>query len=206
VGRRKHYSGGYTWVDAVIRVGSMTTASALATSSRSRGKSVSRSASSSVTMPSCSAIGNTERHASTTRAKTSVSSARPSGPPRVNWGGSGPYAAGISHHTHAPARAEDLSNLPPAYIDVGELDIFSDEDLVYARGLTAAGVPTELHIHRGAPHAFEIFAPKSGVAQTCNRRPRAAPEVSVTACHRFQATDQAEVRAPLAPNGAHAYG
>jgi hypothetical protein len=50
-------SRGYTWVEAVISVGSMTMASLLATSSRSRGSNVSRSASSTVTVPSCPAIG-----------------------------------------------------------------------------------------------------------------------------------------------------
>ena len=40
----------------------------------------------------------------------------------------------------APARAEDLSGLPPTYLDVGDLDIFRDEDIDYARRLSAAGV------------------------------------------------------------------
>ena len=35
----------------------------------------------------------------------------------------------------APARAKDLSGLPPAYIDVGELDVFRDEDIEYATRL-----------------------------------------------------------------------
>ena len=65
----------------------------------------------------------------------------------------------------APARATDLSYLPPTYIDVGGLDIFRDEDLVHARRLTAAGVPTEFHLHPGCPHAFEIFAPTTEVAR-----------------------------------------
>ncbi|OBG29689.1 alpha/beta hydrolase [Mycobacterium sp. 852002-51057_SCH5723018] len=64
-----------------------------------------------------------------------------------------------------PARADDLADLPPAYIDVGGLDIFCDEDLVYARRLTAAGVPTEFHLHPGAPHAFEVLASTTEVAQ-----------------------------------------
>ncbi|MCA2319836.1 alpha/beta hydrolase [Mycobacterium intracellulare] len=65
----------------------------------------------------------------------------------------------------APARADDLSDLPPAYIDVGGLDIFCDEGLTYARRLTGAGVPTEFHLHAGAPHGFEIFAPRTDVAR-----------------------------------------
>lgn len=51
----------------------------------------------------------------------------------------------------APARCEDLSGLPPAFINVGQHDIFLDEDMAYARGLLAGGVPTELKVY---PHAF----------------------------------------------------
>ena len=50
----------------------------------------------------------------------------------------------------APARATDLTGLPDTYIDVGDLDIFRNEDITYARRLSDAGVPTELHLHPGA--------------------------------------------------------
>lgn len=63
----------------------------------------------------------------------------------------------------APARREDFAGLPPTYIDVGEIDIFRDEDVHYAARLSAAGVPVELHLHPGAPHAFEGLAPTSDV-------------------------------------------
>src|SRR6266516_2112160 len=59
----------------------------------------------------------------------------------------------------APARATDFSGLPPIYVEVGELDIFRDEDVEYARRTAAAGVSTELHVHPGVPHAWEIFSP-----------------------------------------------
>lgn len=65
----------------------------------------------------------------------------------------------------APARAQDLTGLPPTYIDVGDLDIFRDEDVAYAARLSAAGVPTELHVHPGCPHAFEGLAPTAEVSQ-----------------------------------------
>jgi acetyl esterase/lipase len=57
----------------------------------------------------------------------------------------------------APARAtvEDLRGLPPAYIDVGELDPFRDEDIAYASRLLQAGVPCELHVTPGVFHASE---------------------------------------------------
>jgi acetyl esterase/lipase len=65
----------------------------------------------------------------------------------------------------APARATDLTGLPDTYIDVGDLDIFRDEDIAYARRLSDAGVPTELHLHPGCPHAFEALARGADVSQ-----------------------------------------
>lgn len=65
----------------------------------------------------------------------------------------------------APARAADLAGLPDAYIDIGDLDIFRDEDIGYARRLADAGVATELHLHPGCPHAFEALARKADVSQ-----------------------------------------
>nr|OQO20589.1 hypothetical protein B0A51_10036 [Rachicladosporium sp. CCFEE 5018] len=69
--------------------------------------------------------------------------------------------------THAAGRAsiEDLKGLAPAYIDVGELDIFRDEDLEYARKLGKAGVSVEFHLYPGVPHAFEAFAPTTTIGQ-----------------------------------------
>ena len=57
----------------------------------------------------------------------------------------------------AAARAEDLEGLPPAYICVGTMDGFRDEDIAYAQRLLQAGVPTELHVLPGAPHGFELM-------------------------------------------------
>jgi acetyl esterase/lipase len=59
----------------------------------------------------------------------------------------------------APARLQDFKALPPVYIEVGELDIFREEDIRYALHLMNAGVPTELHVHPGAPHGFDRIAP-----------------------------------------------
>lgn len=61
----------------------------------------------------------------------------------------------------APARAEDLSGLPPAFIDVGTVDMFRDEDITFATRLMQAGVPTELHVNPGAYHASEVLAPQA---------------------------------------------
>jgi acetyl esterase/lipase len=65
----------------------------------------------------------------------------------------------------APPRATDLTGLPATYIDVGDLDIFRDEDIAYARRLADAGVPTELHLHPGCPHAFEALERGADVSQ-----------------------------------------
>lgn len=65
----------------------------------------------------------------------------------------------------APARLEHAHNLAPAYVEVGDLDIFRDEALAYAAKLAAADVPVELHVHRGAPHGFDRFSPEAGVSQ-----------------------------------------
>ena len=65
----------------------------------------------------------------------------------------------------APARAEDLSGLPPAFIDVGTVDMFRDEDIAFAQRLMQAGVPTELHIHPGSYHAAETFAADAALSR-----------------------------------------
>ncbi len=65
----------------------------------------------------------------------------------------------------APARADDLAGLPDTYIDVGDLDVFRNEDIAYARRLADAGVPTELHVYPGCPHAFEALAREAAVSR-----------------------------------------
>lgn len=65
----------------------------------------------------------------------------------------------------APARAEDLSGLPPAYIDVGTVDLFRDEDIAFANRLMQAGVPCELKVNPGSYHASEVFAPDAELSR-----------------------------------------
>jgi acetyl esterase/lipase len=65
----------------------------------------------------------------------------------------------------AAARATDLTKLPPAYIPVGALDLFVDENIEYAQRLIQAGVPTELHVYPGAFHGFDLFAPSAKVSK-----------------------------------------
>ena len=59
-------------------------------------------------------------------------------------------------YTAAPARATDLTGLPPALVCVGAVDGFLDEDVDYALRLVRAGVPVDLHVYAGACHGFQI--------------------------------------------------
>jgi acetyl esterase/lipase len=59
----------------------------------------------------------------------------------------------------APARATDLTNLPPTFIDCGSAEVFRDEDVAYAAAIWAAGGQAELHVWPGGFHAFDTFAP-----------------------------------------------
>ncbi|MED7926663.1 alpha/beta hydrolase [Nonomuraea sp. LP-02] len=65
----------------------------------------------------------------------------------------------------APARAEDLSGLPPAFIDVGEVEVFRDEDMDYASRLARAGVSTEFHLYPGAFHGFDMMVPDAALSR-----------------------------------------
>lgn len=66
----------------------------------------------------------------------------------------------------AASRAKDLSGLPPAYVCVGNEDLFCDEDIDYARRLSDAGVATELAVYPGLFHGADGFAPD---ARVCRR-------------------------------------
>ena len=69
----------------------------------------------------------------------------------------------------APARASDVSGLPPAYLNVGVEDLFRDEVMAYARRLMAADVPTELALFPGMYHAGEVFTPTAAISHRLNR-------------------------------------
>lgn len=65
-----------------------------------------------------------------------------------------------------PARIASLVGLPPAFIGVGAIDLFVEEDVSYAQALIAAGIPTQLLVIPGAYHGFDFIAPTSRAAQT----------------------------------------
>jgi acetyl esterase/lipase len=65
----------------------------------------------------------------------------------------------------APARATDLSGLPPAFVDVGSVDTFRDEDVDYATRIWQAGGVAELHVWPGGFHGFDGMAPDAALAR-----------------------------------------
>lgn len=64
-----------------------------------------------------------------------------------------------------PARVENLAGLPPAFIGVGSVDLFCDEDVDYAQRLIEANVQTELLVVPGAFHGFDALPFPSRLAQ-----------------------------------------
>jgi acetyl esterase/lipase len=64
----------------------------------------------------------------------------------------------------APARATDLSGLPPAFIDVGSAETFRDEDVAYASRIWLAGGSAELHVWPGGTHGFDDAAPAAAMS------------------------------------------
>lgn len=65
----------------------------------------------------------------------------------------------------APARATDLSGLPPTFIDVGAAETFRDEAVTYASRLWRAGVDAELHVFAGGFHGYDALAPHAAVSK-----------------------------------------
>jgi acetyl esterase/lipase len=64
-----------------------------------------------------------------------------------------------------PARVARVTGLPPAWIGVGAIDLFVEEDMEYARRLVHAGVATELRVVRGAFHGFDLLVPDAEVSK-----------------------------------------
>ena len=59
--------------------------------------------------------------------------------------------------------------LPPAYLCVGNEDLFRDEDVDYARRLNTAGVPCELAVFPGLYHGGDSFVPGAAVSRRLQR-------------------------------------
>lgn len=69
----------------------------------------------------------------------------------------------------SPARAQDLSGLPPTYVDVGSVDTLRDEDVDHALRVWRAGGDAELHVWPGGCHVFENFVPEAPLARRAVR-------------------------------------
>jgi acetyl esterase/lipase len=86
--------------------------------------------------------------------------------PKSNRFGWAAYLGNADPQVAVPARRDDLSGLPPAWIGVGTHDLFHDENLAYAERLTAAGVPCQVEVVPGAFHGFDLVVPKAPVSQS----------------------------------------
>lgn len=75
------------------------------------------------------------------------------------------YLGDADPNTAVPARRADLAGLPPAWLGVGTLDLFHDEDLAYAERLKEAGVPCHVEVVPGAFHGFDAVAPGAAVSR-----------------------------------------
>jgi acetyl esterase len=70
------------------------------------------------------------------------------------------YVPDATHRVHpdaSPLRAEDLSDLPPAYIITNGHDVLADEGRAYAERLADAGVPVVRRHHDDQAHGFVMM-------------------------------------------------
>lgn len=106
---------------------------------------------------------------------------RTDGPSAFVWSNASNRYAWTAYLGHAPseqeahpyasaARRADLTGLPPAWIGVGDIDLFHAEDLEYAQRLREAGVPVDLHVEPGMYHAADVLAGTSPSMQAFRRR------------------------------------
>ena len=151
--------------------GGLAAALALLARDRARGPR-SRSSSSSAR---CSTTASRRRRAGATASRCGAAS-------RTSSGGAATWASCTAATTcpryAAPARADDLTNLPPTLVIVGGADGFRDEDIEYAVRLMQSGVPTELHVLPGVPHGVQLAAASSAARRWRDAGRRAGSRVS----------------------------
>ncbi|MEE4022305.1 alpha/beta hydrolase [Gordonia sp. PKS22-38] len=75
------------------------------------------------------------------------------------------YLGDATPEVVAPARRDDLDDLAPAWIGVGSLDLFHDEDLAYAERLRDVGVDCDVEVIPGAYHAFDLLLTSAPVSK-----------------------------------------
>jgi len=69
----------------------------------------------------------------------------------------------------SPSRAEDLSGLPPTFLDVGSAEVLRDEVVNYATAIWASGGQAELHVWPGGFHGFHAAGPNTAIGRGANR-------------------------------------
>lgn len=70
----------------------------------------------------------------------------------------------------SPAEAEDVSNMPPTYIEVAEFDCLRDEGILFAKKLKESGVQVELHKVTGSVHGYDVIMRSKAVRRFMQRR------------------------------------
>lgn len=70
----------------------------------------------------------------------------------------------IEHNWAVPSRCQNLASLPPAWVGIGDLDLFLDESVAYSEALRGAGVECELIVSPRAPHGFDMLVPDADVS------------------------------------------
>ncbi len=90
--------------------------------------------------------------------------------------GCDPGAADVPEYA-SPARREDLSGLPPAWIGVGDADLFYEEAARYGERLLAAGTACDMHVTEDGFHGFEGMIREAAVT-------RALTESNLAFCRR----------------------
>ncbi|HEX3272025.1 MAG TPA: alpha/beta hydrolase [Ktedonobacterales bacterium] len=86
--------------------------------------------------------------------------------------GEEPGAATVPAYA-VPARREDLRGLPPAWIGVGDIDLFYGENRHYADRLREAAVDVTMDVVPGAPHGITSWAFGASIVRDHIRRAQA---------------------------------
>jgi acetyl esterase/lipase len=92
------------------------------------------------------------------------------------WNNKNNHAGWLAYLGHEPgqssdlayavtARRQDLAGLPPAWIGVGDIDLFFDENRIYSERLNSASVSCDLHVVPMAPHGFQVVVPQAQVSR-----------------------------------------
>ena len=84
---------------------------------------------------------------------------------RSNGFGWASYLGGADPDVAVPARRTDLAGLPAAWIGVGTVDLFYEEDVAYAERLRGASVPCHLEVVQGAFHNFDRVHARAPVSR-----------------------------------------